>query len=129
MDHMWVLQQERQRQLQAELESRGLKVSDGFLAAQRHIQGLAGGSGGMAGPPHTLEEAVAAIERRRFIAAHCSPERALALAGCQWAAQEMEQKVVNCFCAATGQCLMRMFALGVQIKSITAAGSLTSSCI
>lgn len=86
-------QQERQRQLLLELEARNLNILDGFLAAQRYIQGLPGGPNGLAGTPQSLEEAADSIARRRFIVAHCSPERALALAGCQWAAQETEQLV------------------------------------
>ena len=74
------MQQERQRHLQAVLEGRRLKVDDGYLAAQRYIQGPAAGSEAVAGGLQGLDEAVAAIERRRFIAAHCSAERALALA-------------------------------------------------
>ncbi|EIE21484.1 hypothetical protein COCSUDRAFT_48132 [Coccomyxa subellipsoidea C-169] len=88
-------QQERQRQLLLELEARGLNILDGFLAAQRYIQGLPGGPNGLAGTPQSLEEAAESIARRRFIVAHCSPERALALAGCQWAAQETEQLAVK----------------------------------
>ncbi|CAL8469555.1 g9096 [Coccomyxa elongata] len=88
-------QQGRQRQLQAVLASRRLKVEDGYLAAQRYIQGPVAVSEAVAQGLQGLDEVVAAIERRRFITAHCSAERALALAACQWAAQEMEGQALK----------------------------------
>lgn len=64
-------------------------MGDGLLAAQKYILSCPWGA-------QNLEGAVAAIERRRFIVEHSSAERALALAACQWAAQQMESGVSRC---------------------------------
>lgn len=63
-------------------------MSDGGAVCAAFVRGCAAG-------PCSTEAAVAAVARRRFIAEHCAPQRALSLAACGWAAEKMSGKVHN----------------------------------
>jgi hypothetical protein len=77
-------QREAQAELKRALQARGLRAEDCGIACMRALHADARASYCQL----SAAQALAAAERRAFLAGHCSAEHALMLSGCAWAARQ-----------------------------------------